>query len=166
MDELQLVDAARAVLGDDTQVLATGIFGLQNTQVAAVVGGMATGAALSTLPGDSPLLDGATTAVAMHTAREVSAAAQGLTVRMLVAVTADAVHVLDWVEPAGPSTRSLLEFDRSTVQVTVRTWGLSRIVTLQDPADGSSIELAGSTAVFSAEAKGDKLVLHLLTEHG
>ncbi len=166
MDEQDLLDAARAVVGTDTEVLAAGIFGLQNTQVAAVVGGMAAGAALSAVPGDSPLLDGATTAVAMHTAREVSAAAQGLTVRMLVAATADTIHVLDWVEPAGPSTRSLMEFDRSAVRVTVRKWGLSRVITLQDPASGSSIELAGSTAVFSAEAKGDKLVLHLITEHG
>lgn len=162
MHESQLIAAARTVLGPGTDVLAAGIMGLQETQYAAAAAAVASGAALDALPhGADPLEHAAGAAVAVHTARQVDAAAHGLTVRMLVAVTADRIHVLDWQDHDGP-TRSLASFDRATAAVAVRKFGLSRTVSLTDPASGEHLELSASTAFFSPEAEGDKLVLHLL----
>jgi hypothetical protein len=154
-----LVDAATTILGPDDPVLAAGIFGLQDQPVAvgaASVAGAAAGREL-----DGALGAGLGGAVAIHTTREALAASQGLTVRMLVAVTATRIHVLDWVTGSGP-TRELLSFDRSTTRVQVTTFGLSRRLHLADPTAGSDLALTGTTALFSAEAPGDKAVLREL----
>lgn len=156
----ELVSKATAILGRDQQVLAAGIFGLKDNY-AAVGMGTATGAVVGDAVLDSPLAGAVGGAAAMHATRSAVAASKGLTVRMLVAVTAEHIRVLDWVTGSGP-TKELLSFDRSTTDVKITKFGLSRHVVLHDSATGQSVALSGSTAPFASESKGDKAVLRLL----
>ena len=94
----------------------------------------------------------------MHATRSAIAASEGLTVRMLVAVTPERIRVLDWQTGSGP-TRELLCFDRSSTDVKITKFGLSRHVELHDAASGRSLVLTGSTAPFASESKGDRAVM-------
>jgi hypothetical protein len=91
------------------------------------------------------------------------AASNGVTVRMLVAVTPSRIHLLDWNAGSGP-TRELVSFDRSSTNVRVAKFGLSRRVNLEDTRTERSIGLTGTTAFFASEAKGDRAVLRTLAE--
>ncbi|MGP8007059.1 MAG: hypothetical protein ACLP2J_08510 [Acidimicrobiales bacterium] len=157
----ELISKATAILGGE-QALAAGIFGLKDNY-AAVAAGMASGAVLSDAILDSSLAAGVGGAAALHATRSAVATSKGLTVRMLVVVTAEQIRVLDWVTGSGP-TRVLLSFNRSSTDVAVTKFGLSRHVMLRDSATGRSLALSGSTAPYVSESKGDKAVLRLLSE--
>jgi hypothetical protein len=108
-----------------------------------------------------PVLDGIVGGEAIHAARTSMAASQGLTVRMLVALSEAQIHVLDWRTGSGP-TKVLLSFERTRTEVRIKKYGLSRHLTFRDTASGRALALTGTTAFFSAESKGDKSVIHLL----
>ena len=162
MNEKALIDEALKVIGDKEEILAAGIFGLQDDYAKIAVAGVATGAAAAALDVSDPLAQGAVAGATVHEARRLNAEGQGLTTRMLVAVTASAIHVLDRTE-LGTTTRELMRFDRATKAVYVTKFGLSRHLNLADESAGMSIGLTGSAAFFSPEAAGDKLVLHVLS---
>jgi hypothetical protein len=162
VDERTLIDEAVEVIGGGEEILAAGIFGLQDDYVKIAVSGVATGATAAALDVSNPLAQGAVAGVTLHETRRLNAEGKGLTVRMLVAVTANAIHILDRTE-LGATTRELLRFDRATTAVQVTKFGLSRHLNLADGSAGTSIGLTGSAAVFSPEAAGDKLVLHALS---
>jgi hypothetical protein len=156
--EEQLVAAARTVLGDG--VLAAGIFGLQDL-VYAQAAGVVAGGTVGGFVGPSPGADALGAAVGGRLAVEAAAAALGVTPALLVAVTDDTVHVCNWNadDTAGDE---VARFDRSTVHVTVRKFGLSRIVTLDEPSTGASFNLHATAAPFLKQAKADAVVLALL----
>ncbi|HEX4016746.1 MAG TPA: hypothetical protein VHX15_08420 [Frankiaceae bacterium] len=148
---------AARVLGGGETILAAGIFGLQTNYAAVTVGGVVG----SSLLGGGVAGGALGNAAGMHAGRELDAESKGVTVRMLVAVTATHIHVLDWVTGSGP-TRELRSFDRSTTCVEVKKFGLSRRLHLQDKASGEALALTGSASALSAEAKGDKGVFKAL----
>jgi hypothetical protein len=158
---VELIDRAKAILGPDETVLAAGIFGLKDNYVA-VGAATAAGASLGDLVLGNPLASAAGGVAAMHATRSAEATSRGLTVRMLIAVTADRIRVLDWATGSGP-TRELLSFDRSSTDVTVTKFGLSRHVELRDSRTGQWLALSGSTAPFASESKGDKAVMKTLS---
>lgn len=158
-----LSQSAEAIIGDDEPILAAGIFGLEDSKAAVAVAS-APGTAVGEVIFDSALAAGFDAAATGHTSRELVAGSDGVTVRMLVTVTARRIHVLDWISGSGP-TRELMSFDRATTEVQISKLGLSRHLNLSDSATGASLALTGSTAFFSVVAKGDKSVLRLLTEH-
>jgi len=166
--ETELIEKAEQILGPNTStsdpVLAAGIFGLQTDYAAIAVAGVA-GGVLTGAVTDNPLAMGAGVGVANHVARTAVAEGKGVTVRMLVAVTLESIHILDWVTGSGP-TKELLSFERANTEVQITKFGLSRHLNFRDSAAGTSLGLTGSTAPFSAESKGDKLVLHLLADPG
>ncbi len=159
-DPVELIGKAEAVLGCDERVLAAGIFGLKDNYVA-VATATAAGAGLGDLVFGNPLASAAGGAAALHATRSAEAAAKGLSVRMLIAVTPDRIRALDWATGSGP-TRELLAFDRSSTDITVTRFGLSRHVELRDTVTGQWLSLSGSTAPFASESKGDKAVLKIL----
>lgn len=116
MNEKALIDEALKVIGDKEEILAAGIFGLQDDYAKIAVAGVATGAAAAALDVSDPLAQGAVAGATVHEARRLNAEGQGLTTRMLVAVTASAIHVLDRTE-LGTTTRELMRFDRATTAV-------------------------------------------------
>ena len=157
--EEALVAAARTVLGDG--VRAAGIFGLQDLVYAQAVG-TAAGSALGGFVGPSPAADAVGALVGGRMAVDAAAEALGFTPALLVAVTDDAVHVCNW-EHADTPGREVGRFDRTTMHVTVKKFGLSRIVTLEEPSTGAELRLHATAAPFLAQAKADAVVLALLT---
>jgi hypothetical protein len=162
MDEQELKQEAAQIIGTGEEILAAGIFGLQDDYAKIAIAGVATGTAAAALD-VGPLAEGAVAGATIHAARSVAAADKGVTVRMLVAVTPTVIHVLDRTE-LGTTTRELMRFDRATTAVQVTKFGLSRHLNLADDAADQRLGLTGSAAFFSPEAAGDKLVLHLLAE--
>ena len=160
-DPEALIGKATSILGAEEQILAAGIFGLKDDYVAVGMG-TAAGASLGDALLSNPLASGVGAAGGMHATRSALAASKGVTVRMLVAVTSGRIRVLDWETGAGP-TRELLSFERSSTDVKVSKFGLSRHVELHDAVSGRSLVLSGSIAPFVSEAKGDKAVLTALS---
>jgi len=160
-DPSELIGKATAIVGTDQQVIAAGIFGLKDDYKAVGLGTVA-GASVSDVLLDSPLAGAVGGAAGMHAARTALAASQGLTVRMLVAITPERIRVLDWETGAGP-TKELVSFNRSSTEVKISKFGLSRHVELHDSSSGKSLALSGSTAPFASESKGDKAVLNELS---
>ena len=163
MDEKTLIDEAAAVIGGGEEILAAGIFGLQDDYVKLAVAGVATGTAADALDVTGPLAQGAVAGATIHETRRLNAESKGLTTRMLVAVTASAIHILDRSE-LGTTTRELLRFARATTAVQVTKFGLSRHLNLADESAGTSIGLTGSAVFYVPESAGDKLVLHVLSQ--
>ncbi|MBF6558282.1 MAG: hypothetical protein IVW52_19450 [Acidimicrobiales bacterium] len=161
-DPSELIGKASAIVGTEQPVIAAGIFGLKDDYLAVGLG-TAAGASLGDAILDNPLASGVGGAAAMHATRSALAASNGLTVRMLVAVTPELIRVLDWETGSGPTTE-LLSFDRSSTDVKINKFGLSRHVELHDSATGQSLALSGSTAPFVSESKGDKAVLKELSD--
>ena len=147
---------ASAILGVPEPIVAAGIFGLQDSYLAVTAGGVAGSSVLGGVAND--VLGNV---AGMHAARALRADAQGVTVRMLVAVTPTHIHVLDWITGSGP-TQLLRSFDRATTSVEIKKFGLSRRLHVHDTVSGDSLALTGSTSAISAEAKGDKAVLAAL----
>jgi hypothetical protein len=148
-EPVDLISKATTILGTEPRVLAVGM-------------GTAAGAGLGDAILGNPLAGAVGGAAAMHATRSSLAASQEVTVRMLVAVTSERIGVLDWVTGSGP-TEELLSFDRSSTDVKISKFGLSRHVELRDSATGQTLALSGSTAPFVSESKGDKAVLKALS---
>ena len=160
-DPGDLITKASAIVGTEQRVIAAGIFGLKDDYVAVGLGTVA-GASVTDVLLDNPLAGAVGGAAGMHATRSALAASQGLTVRMLVAVTPERIRLLDWETGSGP-TRELVSFTRASTEVKISKFGLSRHVELHDPASGRSLTLSGSTAPFASESKGDKAVLRELS---
>jgi hypothetical protein len=159
--EDELKAEAAQVIGVDEEIIAAGIFGLQDDYAKIAVAGVATGAVESALHLDSPAAAGLGGVVAIEASRQVHAKEEGVRVRMLVAVTPSRIHVLDR-STTGSTQRELMSFDRADTAVQITKFGLSRHLNL---AQGEQrLGLTGSVAAFSAEAGGDKLVLQLLAD--
>jgi hypothetical protein len=156
----ELISKSRTILGHGTEIVAAGIFGLQDDPLVVSSAGVVE-AGVGDLISDNPAMAAATGAGAMHAARATVATSQGLTLRMLVALSDTRIHILDWLTGAGP-TRELLSFERTRTEVRVKKFGLSRRLTLRDPVSGQSLALTGTTAFFASESKGDKSVLSML----
>jgi hypothetical protein len=160
-DPNDLIGKATAVVGTEQEIIAAGIFGLKDDYMAVGLGTVA-GASVSDVLLDSSLAGAVGGAAGMHAARAALAASQGLTVRMMVAITPERILVLDWQTGSGP-TRELVSFNRSSTEVKISKFGLSRHIELHDSASGKSLILSGSTAPFASESKGDKAVLKELS---
>lgn len=151
---------AQELLGSGERVEAAGIFGLQDDYKAIALGGLAT--ATVTPDGGGPAFAGIGTAANLEITRHREADAQGVTVRMLLAVTASQIHVFSMKEFGGGPQQLLMSFDRGRTQVEVKRFGLARRVKLTDPETGQHLGLTGNTARFTYGAKGDKAVLEAL----
>ncbi|MCB0951568.1 MAG: hypothetical protein R2714_03140 [Microthrixaceae bacterium] len=163
-NETELVAEAERMLAEladvvDRNVLAAGVFSLAELLLAQTAGAFVGGVASDLAGGGGG--DGAlAAAVGSRIAVEAAAEAKGVSVRLVVAVTTSAVHVLNSERSDLPS--EVARFDRASTEVTVRKMGLSRIVELLDPATGAKVSLHGSVSPISAQSKPDKLVLNLL----
>jgi len=159
--EAELLDAAQQFLGPTEHVVAAGGFGLQDNYAAIMVGGLAAGAIADSLPGEA-VTDGVAAAAGEHVARDLNASAKGVSVRMLVAVTEQSIHLLALSATGSTPELELMVFARASTHCEVSKFGASRHLTLSDSATGKEIGLTGSAAFFSAYAEGAKAVLSAL----
>jgi hypothetical protein len=157
-DEDQLIKEAEGILGDE-KVLAAGYFALQDLIVAQIAGGTAGALGGSILDSTAGSALGA--GFGGFAAKKAAAESKGVTIQMIVAVTADHIHVLNR-DTDGRLTDHVARFDRGTCQVGVTKFGLSRHLTLTDPESGARLELTGGVSPIAVTAKGDKTVLKLL----
>lgn len=157
----QLIAAAQQYLGDAQTVLGAGVFGLQDDYAAITVAGAATGLALDAMDSNDPVASALTAGLTVHATRDAVARSKGLSVRMLVAVTDEQIHIMDYPESGHPSVEYMV-FERNTAVVQITKFGASRHLNLAEPSTGQQLGLTGSTAFFSSVAAGDKMVLHLL----
>lgn len=158
-NETELIAEARAILGTDQEILGAGYFGLANLTEASTIGAAAGGIA-GTAIGDD--WTGALGAIAARNlAVKASAAQQGVTVQLIVAVTTDTIHVLNR-ESGGELRAEVVSSARSAVEVAITKVGASRHLTLTDPKTGASITLHGTVSWLSPLAEGDKIVFELL----
>ncbi len=155
-DENELIAEAERILGEGESVVAAGYFGLREL-VAAQIAGSTAGGAAGSLAADEPIAAGLAAGLGGAAAVKAFAESQGVTVQMVVAVTPDAIHVLNR-DTEGRLANRLVTFDRNDAHVVVTKRGLSRIVDISD-ASGAQITLEGSASPISQLAKGDKAVL-------
>jgi hypothetical protein len=153
-----LISKAHVVLGDETTITAAGVLGLQDNYKALFASGLAAGAVVGDVPGGA-LTSGVVGAASTHMARDINAEAQGVTTRMLVALTPETIHLLALPAVGSTPERELLRLSRDTTTCSVKKIGLSRRIYLTDSATGTEIGLSGSMAPFSAYAAGTKSVL-------
>jgi hypothetical protein len=154
------VAEAQALIGLEETVEAAGVFGLQDDYKGIALGGVAT--ALVTPEDAGPGLAGLGAGASIAISREKNAEAQGVTVRMLLAVTERSIHVMSMHQVGGGPQKLLISFDRARTKVEVHHFGLSRRIELTDPESGQHLGLTGNTARFTYGAKGDKAVLEAL----
>jgi hypothetical protein len=153
-----LITSAQSALGDGTTVTAAGVLGLQDDYAGIVAAGFVAGVAVDDVGGGA-LAAGVAGGASTHAARALNAQAQGVTTRMLVAVTADAIHLFALPATGSTPERELLRLSRATTTCTVKKLGLSRRLHLADSATGTEIGLTGSMAPFSTYTAGTKSVL-------
>ena len=179
----ELRAAGSAFLGEP--VLAAGIFSAGSAMAASIAGaagGAAVGelvteqaqeigveAAVESVAGEvagsivEGLATGASAVAGIHAAREVAAAAEGLTPVLIVMVTERRYVIGDWqgnaVSGAGP-TRILAEFDRARTSLTFDKVGVNRFVTFDDGT--RSVQISGGLGLLSSGKEGKRAVLQAL----
>jgi hypothetical protein len=157
--EDQLIQEAQGILGDTEPVLAAGYFALHDLLVAQVVGGTTGAVGASMVDGTAGTALGA--GFGGLAAKKATAEAHGVTIQLIVAVTEAHIHVLNR-DTDGRLADHVAAFDRATCDVHVTKFGLSRNVTLTDPASGARLELIGGVSPLAVTSKGDKAVLGLI----
>lgn len=161
--EQGLQQAAASVLGGQ-QVLAAGVFQADPSfgkmalgiGVGGEVGQVAGDLAGGSVAGDVLSMVGMI--AGMHAAKRKEAAKEGITPLVLVAVTDDTIHVLDWDKHAGPS-RVVASLPRADTQVHAGSLGASRHLTFVD--GDTTLKLEGAT--IGGDGEGDKAVVELLS---
>jgi hypothetical protein len=89
------------------------------------------------------------------------AASTAATTQLLVAATEEHIYVLRWA--TGPAQdRIVRTFDRATTEVQITTFGLSRIVSLEDPATDAKMQLHASVVRGARHSRSDRDLLRLL----
>ncbi len=159
-NETELIAEAQQVLGHEEIVLSAGVFGLQDLTYDMVYGGIAGGVAAEMIGGEEVAAVG--TLFGSLLAKKAAAEAQGVTLKLIVAVTAARIHVLNWNDSAGD--RQVASFNRATATVKVKHFGLSRIVTIDDAASGAHMKLHASASPLTAQTGPDQDVLAALTQ--
>ena len=163
-DEAALVAEATEVLTavrpDDDEVLAAGVFGLQDLIWAQIGGGTAGAVGGDLLAGTAGMAVGAV--LGGYAAKAAAAASAGMTVQLLVAVTPTTIHVLNR-RPADDFEPVVAGFPRASTEVQITKFGLSRLVRLHDRTSDVQMTLHATAAPFRPQSKADAVVLHLLS---
>ena len=180
---VQLRDAGSTFL--DEPVVAAGIFSAGSAIAASIVGslGGVTVAEIATEQAEEVgiesvvdsvagevagtvvdgVLGGAAAYAGMRAAREVAAAAEGLTPVLIVMVTPTRYVIGDWqgnsASGTGP-TRILAEFARDRTGLTFDKLGATRFVTFDDGA--KSVKISGALGPLSSGKEGKRQVLEAL----
>ena len=134
-NEHEMSADAEAVLRDGDPVLAAGAFGLQGFMKQTV--------------GGPP------------SAARDAAELRPLTTRLIVAVTATKVHVLNWDE-GDNDHRLVASFDRATTTASIKHFGFGRVLRLEDAATGAEMNLRASTGPMFPSSGPDADVIAAL----
>lgn len=160
MPSPDLVAASQALIDSNETVTAAGIFSVPDSIASLTKGSLA---AAIVIPGNgNPILEGAGNVAALEMARAREAESKGMTERMVVAVTSEAIHLLALPHVGKTPERQLFRLGRDEFDVKVTRLGLSKKLVLTHRDSGEKIKLMGYTAGPTGVAKGDKAVLEAL----
>jgi hypothetical protein len=154
-EDALLAEASNAI-GGGPEIIAAGVFTLEDmigvAAVGASIGGFVGGELTSGLLGSA-----AGSGLGMAAAKKEYAESHGMTVELIVAVTADTIYVINR-DTGGRLPGVVMTFDRVTCEITIKNLGPSRFFHLVDPTRGHEIKLGGTRI-----SKPDRLVMELLT---
>lgn len=151
-----LIAEASSAIGADVELLAAGIFTLQDMIQVGVAGATIGGFAGGELAGP-PLAGAVGSGVGMYLAKKEYAESHGMTVELIVAISSDTNYVLN--RDTCSRLPGIVEtFDRAASQITVKNLGPSRFFHPVDPRTGHEIRLGGTLM-----SKPDRLVMQLLS---
>ena len=151
----QLIDQARSVTPAGEDVLAAGVFAIRDDHIANAVGAIG-GSAIADELIDNPLAEGAGAAAGIRAAREAHAAGEGVSLRMLVAVTDAHIRLFRLGATGETPGEELMCFNRSTCSVDVSKFGASEHIDLRD--GDTEMNLTGGVGFLSAYKDGNKKV--------
>ena len=155
-DAKALLDTAREFVGD-TAISAAGVLALQDNYKTIA----AFGAATAPLPESNVGVEALEGVGAIEASRAAGAGSQGLTSRMLVAVSPEKIYLIALPRCSDSKPEKLLlTLNRSEVEIKVRKFGLSRHLTIRK--GDRTIRLTAATRGLSSEKAGDKSVLEAL----
>jgi hypothetical protein len=160
-DFSELTRRTQQIIGTD-QPIVVSVLGLQTDFVGDVTALIVAGTIGDDL-GAGPLTEGILGAGGMRAAREVNARSQGVSARMVVAVTPTVIHLLSLPATGAHPGKEVLRFYRATTTVKVKRHGLARRITLTDSDNGQKIRLTGGIAPWSRYAAGTKAIISELT---
>lgn len=146
-DEAALIANAQGVIGDGEVVRHAGVFNRP-----AVNNGMINGDVLGGVTG--ALIGGVI-------AHEHEKQAGLMTMRLIVAVTDEHIHVINWGDAPDPD-RIAHTFDRATTKVTTHHIAAARTLKLVDTETGVHIKLDGTAGRMLSQSGPDTAVIEAL----
>jgi len=155
----QLIDQARSVTPAGEDVLAAGVFAIQDDFVANAIGSIGGSAIADELIDDS-FAEGVGATAGIRAAREAHAAGEGVSLRMLVAVTDSHIRIFRLSAVGETPGEELMNFDRATCSVDVSKFGASEHIDLRD--GDKEMKLTGGVGFLSAYRDGNKKVASAL----
>ncbi len=155
----QLIEYARSVTPADEDILAAGVFAVQDDYIATALAAIGGSAAAGELL-DSSLSEGLGAAAGVHAAREAHAAGQGVSVRMLLAVTPTHIRLFRLGTTGETPGEELMAFDRSACQITLGKFGAAEHVELREGA--KEMKLTGGIGLLATYKDGNKKVVEQL----
>ena len=136
-DEPALIADAEGAVADGDPVLHAGVFGLQGF--------------MSQTVGGPP------------SAAKDAAEKRPLTTKLIVAVTATTVHVVNWDE-GDNERRVVASFDRATTTARIKHFGIAPVLSLSDRATGARMNLRASVGGLFAASGPDQDVIRVLVD--
>jgi hypothetical protein len=154
-----LIYKTQQLVGGGDQLLAAGIFALADDYKAITKNSLITG--LLT-PSDNAVVQGLEAGAVLEGTRQHQAHKQGLSARMIVAVSEKTIYIYSLPVTGSQPEQELFSFDRESTDVEIKKFGLSRHLHLKPESGEKNLKLTGTTVKFSSEGAGDRKVLSLL----
>lgn len=156
----QLIDEAQRVAPAGEEVLAAGVFAIQDDHIANTLGALG-GSAVADELLDNSVAEGIGAAAGVRAARESHAAGEGVSLRMLLAVTGSAIRLYRLGASGETPGEELMAFDRSTCEVELGKFGAAEHIDLRQ--DDKEMKLTGGVGFLSAYKDGNKNVVAALS---
>ena len=156
----QLIDQACSVAPAGEDVLAAGVFAVQDDYVAltlAAAGGSAIAGGLL----DSSVAAEIGAAAGHRAAREAHAADQGVSLRMLLAVTNTAIRLYRLGAIGETPGEELMSFNRASCEVLLSKFGAAEHVVLRE--GDKEMKLTGGIGLLATYKDGNKKVVEALS---
>lgn len=156
-----LIDRAQSVTPAGEEVLAAGVFAVQDDYVAtalAAIGGSAVAGDIV----DNSLAEGVGAAAGVRAAREAHASGQGVSLRMLLAVTADHIRLYRLGATGEDPGEELLSFRRDSCTVDLSKFGASEHIDLSE--GDKEMKITGGIGLLAAYKDGNKKVVQELSK--
>ena len=152
----ELIDHARSVTPAGEDVLAAGVFAVQDDHLANALGALG-GSAVADDLFDNAAAEGVGAAAGVHAAREAHAAKQGVSLRMLLAVTPEHIRLYRLGATGEAPGEELISFTRANCEVHLDKFGASEHLDLSE--GDKELKLTGGIGFLSAYKDGNKKVI-------